>query len=400
MERVADDECNNDLCNALSCAASEGGSFGGSEHGLRNGVILGGLRESTEVKIESLSTGIMNFEPESVNSAPSVSDGGLFFWASAPCTYGSCLLKSPDPYLISTTVATDPFSGVCHGSSPEAERDRQIAFTFDDSSLSLGPRIMTTERSEGEPPPKRATRSSLQIGSLNLREQDVEASSASRLVRSTSAFGDGFSQESSGALMAPLFRSNSSMFPKPARSWADPLRFLLKKELTVTDVGELGRIILPKRDAECQLPHLDSKEGKLLTMEDYNSNKHWTLRYKWWPNNKSRMYVLESTGEFVKYYDLKEKDELIVYKDGHGKLVIRGQKWSSSAILRTDSFLGPSGFKSKSTGKRSPKGGNVRSNICKGSPTASSSNSSAQVRPHNRQVKFFSSRNHLYRLHH
>lgn len=33
---------------------------------------------------------------------------------------------------------------------------------------------------------------------------------------------------------------------KPARSWVDPLRFLLKKELTTTDVGDLGRIILPK----------------------------------------------------------------------------------------------------------------------------------------------------------
>lgn len=34
--------------------------------------------------------------------------------------------------------------------------------------------------------------------------------------------------------------------PSPARSWVDPLIFLLKKELTVTDVGDLGRIILPK----------------------------------------------------------------------------------------------------------------------------------------------------------
>lgn len=76
-----------------------------------------------------------------------------------------------------------------------------------------------------------------------------------------------------------------------------------------------------QRDAECQLPHLDNKEGKLLSMEDYNSNKKWTLRYKWWPNNKSRMYVLESTGEFVKHYNLKEKDELSIYRDGIGNLV-------------------------------------------------------------------------------
>ncbi|KAG0611693.1 hypothetical protein M758_7G158700 [Ceratodon purpureus] len=184
-----------------------------------------------------------------------------------------------------------------------------------------------------------------------------------RLVRSSSSascslgFGDygacSSASENTRTLFAPFYRPASNpAFVKPARSWVDPLRFLLKKELTVTDVGELGRIILPKRDAECQLPHLDSKEGRLLNMEDYNSNKNWTLRYKWWPNNKSRMYVLESTGEFVKYYDLKEKDELILYRDGAGTLVIRGQKWSpANSLLRTDSFP----FKGKSTAKRSPR---------------------------------------------
>lgn len=36
-----------------------------------------------------------------------------------------------------------------------------------------------------------------------------------------------------------------------------------------------------QRDAEYQLPRLEAKEGKLLTMEDYNSINKWTLRYKW-----------------------------------------------------------------------------------------------------------------------
>jgi bifunctional DNA-binding transcriptional regulator/antitoxin component of YhaV-PrlF toxin-antitoxin module len=153
--------------------------------------------------------------------------------------------------------------------------------------------------------------------------------------------------------------------PAPTRSWVDPLIFLLKKELTVTDVGDLGRIILPKRDAECQLPRLDNKEGKLLCMEDYNSNKKWTLRYKWWPNNKSRMYVLESTGDFVKYYDLKEKDEFVIYKDATGKLVIRGQKWSPSPLKGGGSFHAGGFVKGMTpTGKRSPKG---RSNPSKSS---------------------------------
>jgi hypothetical protein len=87
------------------------------------------------------------------------------------------------------------------------------------------------------------------------------------------------------------------------------------------------------------------------------------------------MYVLESTGEFVKYYDLKEKDELIVYKDGVGNLVIRGQKWSPANSL---CLLGPHGFKGKSTGKRSPKGANTRANA-RLSPTTNSHANSTQV---------------------
>jgi hypothetical protein len=55
-------------------------------------------------------------------------------------------------------------------------------------------------------------------------------------------------------------------------------------------------VVASQKDAENQLPQLDAKEGQFLQMEDYNSNRHWSLRYKWWPNNKSRMYLLESAG--------------------------------------------------------------------------------------------------------
>ncbi|CAM6041017.1 unnamed protein product [Sphagnum compactum] len=39
-----------------------------------------------------------------------------------------------------------------------------------------------------------------------------------------------------------------------SQSWTEPLRFLLQKELTITDVVELRRIILLKKDAESKLP--------------------------------------------------------------------------------------------------------------------------------------------------
>lgn len=196
------------------------------------------------------------------------------------------------------------------------------------------------------------------------RHEDYELRNALRLYRP--------------AANPPFLTKSAPLPPLLTRSWVDPLRLLLKKELTVTDVGDLGRIILPKRDAECQLPHLDSKEGQLLSMEDYNSTKNWTLRYKWWPNNKSRMYVLESTGEFVKHYDLKEKDELIVYKDGIGNLVIRGRKCATSPI-EIDTFMGSSSTKGTTpTGKRSPKGANNRSHLSK---SGNSSNLSSTFVP-------------------
>lgn len=124
VERVVDDECNNDLCNVLSCVVFEGGSFGGFEYGLRNGVILGGFRESIEVKIELLLMGIMNFELEFVNFVFLVFDGGFFFWVLVFCMYGFCLLKLLDFYFISIIVVIDLFFGVCYGSFFEVERDR------------------------------------------------------------------------------------------------------------------------------------------------------------------------------------------------------------------------------------------------------------------------------------
>jgi hypothetical protein len=112
-------------------------------------------------------------------------------------------------------------------------------------------------------------------------------------------------------------------------TWIAPLRSLLRKELTVSDVGELGRIVLPKKDAERKLPQIETK-GKLLDMGEYSFSKHWFFQYKCWINNKSRMYVLENTGEFVKYHGLKPRDSFTVYEDGCGNLVVRGQKKSDS----------------------------------------------------------------------
>ncbi|XP_024396658.1 uncharacterized protein [Physcomitrium patens] len=368
-----------DLWSVLNCATLKSGIFIVSGDGLtraRHEGIPEGRKGSVEVKIDSLTTETISCEQGSINSALSANEEGFSFWASAPHTYRSYLLKPLDPFVNITTVAADLSCGGVHCSnSLEANKDIQKALMFGDSSLFLNPPIIATVHNEGEPLQKCATVISSQTQSQNAGKQDVGTSSGNTFASLSSVFMDGISPTSTRELVAPFFRDNISAFSKPVWSWVDPLRFLLRKELTVTDVGELGRIVLPKRDAEYQLPRLEAKEGKLLTMEDYNSINKWTLR--WWPNNKSRMYILENTAYFVKYYNLREKDEIIVYKDAQEKLVIRGKKGPSSASPGTYPSLRHSGFTGMNLEKRASKCIYGRSNIHKSNPTASSSYSYA-----------------------
>ncbi|MFS8010097.1 putative transcription factor B3-Domain family [Helianthus anomalus] len=70
----------------------------------------------------------------------------------------------------------------------------------------------------------------------------------------------------------------------------------IEKVLKQSDVGSLGRIVLPKKEAESHLPDLDSKDGVSIAMQDIGTSQVWNMRYRFWPNNKIRMYLLENTG--------------------------------------------------------------------------------------------------------
>ncbi|XVF72224.1 hypothetical protein PTKIN_Ptkin12aG0102600 [Pterospermum kingtungense] len=105
------------------------------------------------------------------------------------------------------------------------------------------------------------------------------------------------------------------------------LRFLLQKVLKQSDVGNLGRIVLPKKEAETHLPELKARDGISIAMEDIGTSRVWNMRYRFWPNNKSRMYLLENTGDFVRTNGLQEGDFIVIYSDVKcGKYLIRGVK--------------------------------------------------------------------------
>ncbi|KAL3511493.1 hypothetical protein ACH5RR_030894 [Cinchona calisaya] len=106
----------------------------------------------------------------------------------------------------------------------------------------------------------------------------------------------------------------------PAREVnASKMQFLFEKRLKYSDVKEEGRIVLPKAFAEKYMPALESKKGIYMFMDDMVAPKIWMFRYRYWPNNSSKVYVLENTGEFVKAYGLQAGDFIMVYKDNESQ---------------------------------------------------------------------------------
>ncbi|KAL3526252.1 hypothetical protein ACH5RR_010908 [Cinchona calisaya] len=123
----------------------------------------------------------------------------------------------------------------------------------------------------------------------------------------------------------------------PARV-IDPvrLRFLFEKELQRSDVGPLKRIVLPKRAAEEYLPVLETKEGMFITMDDMDGNHVWRLKFRYWPNNNSRMYLFENTGIFVNTHGLRHGDYIVMYQDYVSRnYVIHARKASDSVAYGT-----------------------------------------------------------------
>ncbi|XP_030539509.1 B3 domain-containing transcription factor FUS3-like [Rhodamnia argentea] len=125
---------------------------------------------------------------------------------------------------------------------------------------------------------------------------------------------------------------------QPRAREIDPQRltFLFQKELKNSDVSSLRRMILPKKAAETHLPTLESKEGILINMFDLDGQHTWSFKYRFWPNNNSRMYVLENTGDFVTTHGLQLGDFIMVYQDCQNHNYVIKAKKASEEDVYTD----------------------------------------------------------------
>ncbi|KAK9092363.1 hypothetical protein Syun_027274 [Stephania yunnanensis] len=132
---------------------------------------------------------------------------------------------------------------------------------------------------------------------------------------------------------------------------------LFEKMLSASDAGRIGRLVLPKKCAEAYFPAISQSEGLPLKVQDAKG-KEWVFQFRFWPNNNSRMYVLEGVTPCIQSMQLQAGDTVTFSRiDPEGKLVMGFRKASSNVqpsdqVNSTDpddtlSKVGKSGYMTK-----------------------------------------------------
>ncbi|XP_022861742.1 B3 domain-containing transcription repressor VAL2-like isoform X1 [Olea europaea var. sylvestris] len=113
---------------------------------------------------------------------------------------------------------------------------------------------------------------------------------------------------------------------------------LFEKVLSASDAGRIGRLVLPKACAEAYFPPISQPEGLPLRIQDVKG-KEWVFQFRFWPNNNSRMYVLEGVTPCIQSMQLQAGDTVTFSRmDPEGKLLM-GFRKASSTISVQDSHL-------------------------------------------------------------
>ncbi|XP_050369394.1 uncharacterized protein LOC126787585 [Argentina anserina] len=112
---------------------------------------------------------------------------------------------------------------------------------------------------------------------------------------------------------------------RPVVRRSDPVMFNIKKKLTMSDIGNLCRLLVPKEMVQSHiLPYLDedmvhrttTEAGLEVTVFDEDRQREYELTLKYM--NSMRSYVLNKNWahDFVKLLKLHKDDEVGLYLDG------------------------------------------------------------------------------------
>ncbi|XP_042045802.1 B3 domain-containing transcription repressor VAL2-like isoform X1 [Salvia splendens] len=116
---------------------------------------------------------------------------------------------------------------------------------------------------------------------------------------------------------------------------------LFEKVLSASDAGRIGRLVLPKACAEAYFPPISQPEGLPLRIQDLKG-KEWVFQFRFWPNNNSRMYVLEGVTPCIQSMQLQAGDTVTFSRmDPEGKLLMGFRKASNSVSVQKQDSLYP-----------------------------------------------------------
>ncbi|XP_073291627.1 B3 domain-containing transcription repressor VAL1-like isoform X2 [Primulina huaijiensis] len=119
---------------------------------------------------------------------------------------------------------------------------------------------------------------------------------------------------------------------------------LFEKILSASDAGRIGRLVLPKACAEAYFPPINQSEGIPIRIQDIKG-KEWTFQFRFWPNNNSRMYVLEGVTPCIQNMQVQAGDVVTFSRiDPGGQLVIGYRKaTNNSDVLDSHATILPNG---------------------------------------------------------
>ncbi|KAK6118197.1 hypothetical protein DH2020_047983 [Rehmannia glutinosa] len=129
-------------------------------------------------------------------------------------------------------------------------------------------------------------------------------------------------QQISGEYCISLILSSSS-----SNSTIVPL---FEKVLSASDAGRIGRLVLPKACAEAYFPPI-SQPGGPSSEDSGCKGQRMGIPIRFWPNNNSRMYVLEGVTPCIQSMQLQAGDTVTFSRmDPEGKLLMGFRKASNS----------------------------------------------------------------------
>ncbi|KAH7279752.1 hypothetical protein KP509_37G034700 [Ceratopteris richardii] len=114
---------------------------------------------------------------------------------------------------------------------------------------------------------------------------------------------------------------------------------LFEKVLSMSDAGKIGRLVLPKYCAEAYFPPICQAEGLPITVQD-TSGKDWQFQFRFWPNNNSRMYVLEGITPCIQSMCLQAGDTVIFSRRDPGGKLVMGYRRASNTSIKEDIQIG------------------------------------------------------------